>query len=384
MDKLFFIITTNKYPEGDAGAIREHSFCCILRKLGYRPIVVGLGPTTEFSSREYDNVTYYSLRYPRNDKISKASSYLLFGLNLKRVFQKYKKQNISGIIFVTGSERTLNLLKNFCAKRNVQLYHDSVEWYSPSEFVKGEKAKGYIKNNKLNTELIDEKIKVFAISSFLENHFKSRNIKAIRVPVIMDVNNIKAKKCVNPEYIKVVYAGQMGKKDKIVNFIKALPLLSQEELKKIKVCIIGLTKEAYENVHGKIPDEVSTCVTFTGRVPRSEVLKHLETADFTMLLRPEDERYAMAGFPTKVVESLSSSTPVISNLTSDLGMYLQDGCNSIVVNGTTVEDCAKALKKAVSVSYEQRLEMQKKSRETAEKEFDYEVYISEFEEFISL
>jgi hypothetical protein len=70
-----------------------------------------------------------------------------------------------------------------------------------------------------------------------------------------------------------------------------------------------------------------------GRIPRPQVLEELSKADFTVLMRSEEQRYAKAGFPTKFVESLATATPVIANSTSDLGMYLKDGENGYVVKG---------------------------------------------------
>ena len=64
-----------------------------------------------------------------------------------------------------------------------------------------------------------------------------------------------------------------------------------------------------------------------GRVPRPVVLQTLQETDFTVLIRDASLRYAKAGFPTKVVESLMSGTPVICNLSSDLDEYLVDGEN---------------------------------------------------------
>lgn len=382
MDKIFFILTIDKYPEGDAGAVREHSFACILKSLGYIPVVVGLGATTYFSVKEYDGVKYCSLRYPRNDTISKAMSYIFYKNNFKKVLKAYSPLSVKGILFVNGNEKIINYIKRYSLKYNIPLYHDSVEWYSSSEFVKGEKSRGYKKNNKLNTEIIDKKFKVFAISSFLQNHFKSRGIDAVRVPVIMDTEKINFEKNISPEYIKIVYAGQMGKKDIVINFVKALSLLTKEELSKIKICLIGMTKAYFEEQSTIIDEKVSSSVTFIGRVPRADVLKHLESADFTILLRPEDERYAKAGFPTKAVESLSTATPVICNYTSDLKMYLKDGENSIIVENSSVEACAKALRKAINMSVEERQIMQTKARKTAEEDFDYRVYISKVSEFL--
>ena len=63
----------------------------------------------------------------------------------------------------------------------------------------------------------------------------------------------------------------------------------------------------------------------------------MDNVQFDVLLRYSDLRYTKAGFPTKVVESLASATPVITNITSDLEMYLKDGENSVISEGYTAK-----------------------------------------------
>ena len=382
MKNVFLIVTTDKYPEGDAGAVRTHAFARIFRELGYTPLVVGMGASTDFRLAEYDGVAYYSLRYSRGSFAFRALGHLLFKRRLKRIVRRLPQNEIRGILFVSGKKSVLEYLKKIGQKKSISLYYDSVEWYSPSEFPDGEKNHAYRYNDALNRQYINEQFRVFSISSYLDEHFKSRGIRSLRIPVIMDVSRIACEKQTADDHIKIVYAGAMGTKDKIANFIKALSLLDKATLRCIRMYIIGITQEQYEKVFGSIPEDVKTCIFFTGRIPRTEVLAHLREADFTMLLRPEDERYAKAGFPTKVVESLASGVPVITNLTSDLTMYLREGENAVIVNGVSVEACADALCRAVSTPFDVRQEMQLKARKTAEDCFDYRLYTERIDAFI--
>jgi len=100
----------------------------------------------------------------------------------------------------------------------------------------------------------------------------------------------------------------------------------------------------------------------------------LRQADFTVLLRSPEIRYAKAGFPTKVAESLASATPVILNLSSDLGLYIKDMREGIIVNDCSPEAMCKAFKKALSLDSDQKAEMRKRARECSEKNFDYRCY----------
>jgi glycosyltransferase involved in cell wall biosynthesis len=119
-----------------------------------------------------------------------------------------------------------------------------------------------------------------------------------------------------------------------------------------------------------------------GRISHDEVLKNLEEADFTVLMRSETQRYARAGFPTKVVESLASATPVICNITSDLGNYLVDGENSMIVSGCTAESFAITLKRILALSQVEKAAMKISARKTAEKNFNYLLYKEEFEKLL--
>ena len=65
-------------------------------------------------------------------------------------------------------------------------------------------------------------------------------------------------------------------------------------------------------------------------------------ADFTILLRNRN-RATMAGFPTKIVESLACGTPVITTRTSDLEHYIVDGDTGFFIDISSEEKMVKAL-----------------------------------------
>jgi len=119
-----------------------------------------------------------------------------------------------------------------------------------------------------------------------------------------------------------------------------------------------------------------------GRIPYEQVKEKIAEADFTVLLRPQ-MRYANAGFPTKVGESMACGTPVICNVTSDLGRYVEDGVNGIICENETKEACAEALKKALALSNEQIKQMRENAVNTARESFDYNAYINRVGDFLN-
>ena len=85
----------------------------------------------------------------------------------------------------------------------------------------------------------------------------------------------------------------------------------------------------------------------------------IKDADFVPLLRPQIVRYAQAGFPTKVPESLSLGTPIICNLTSDLGDFIRDESEGIICRDYSIDAFVEALENALTLSPTNRKNMGK-------------------------
>lgn len=385
MIKRVLLVSTYKYPDGDAGSIRLHSFAQIYKELGYEVTVIGMGKSTSYQVKEKEGIAYVSFRSIKSKFFYRLFGYLKFKLRTKFFIKKYGTYDYIHI-FSGIPVNALFFLKRYAAKHDIQLVYDGVEWYSPEQFNMGILSLSYIINNKYNTKWIDKRFFVTAISSFLENHFKSREINAIRVPVIMDISSISDKKEIDCNKTFFLYAGSPGKKDFLFEIIKGFAMLPREIISNVYLNILGINKEQLLACGVQEEDvaylgETLNCL---GRIPRNEVLEWLAKANFTVLLRSDDQRYAKAGFPTKVVESLASGTPVITNLTSDLSLYLKNGYNSIVVDCCSAEAFSKSLVQAIEMSNEQKNEMCKNARRTAEDNFDYRLFSGDIARMIDI
>jgi glycosyltransferase involved in cell wall biosynthesis len=277
---------------------------------------------------------------------------------------QYSVENkIDTILMVDIPLNALFFIKRLAKKNNIKIIYDSVEWYSPEQFKLRRLTPEYILNDLYHRIFIDRSFKVTAISKYLENHFKSRKIETVRIPVIMDVKNFRFEKYTKKDKLTILYAGSPGKKD----YLKEI----------IELRLIGVTREhisGESDIDEETLNKIKDNIKVLGRVPREIVLENLKQADFTVLLRSPVQRYAQAGFPTKVVESLASATPVILNITSDLGDYITD-----MEQGLIVADCSslafcESLRRAINLTYEQRCEMYTKARECAAEYFNYDKY----------
>ena len=123
-------------------------------------------------------------------------------------------------------------------------------------------------------------------------------------------------------------------------------------------------------------------IQFIGRVSQNEVPHYYTLADFMVLLR-EPTRKSNAGFPTKFSESFTSGTPVITNLTSDLGLYLKDGKTGFIVDNPSEDVIYQILKEKVLHLNKEDIEILKRNvRETA-KQLDYHAFVEPLRIFMN-
>ncbi len=270
-------------------------------------------------------------------------------------------------------------LKKYAKKHKIQLIHDSVEWYSKEQFKFGRLDIRYQLKNILNKHIIDKNFKVVAISQYLYDYFSSKGIQTVRIPVIMDAEDIKFNKTHNnSDKLILMYAGSPGKKDNLLTVINGIKLLGEAQKSKVELRIFGVSKENFQ-----IEDENTiNNVKFYGRVKHNIIMKSLEEADFTVLIRNSNSRYAKAGFPTKVVESLATGTPIILNDSSDIGKYLEDGQECIFVKDCNKEEFAKGMIRALELTIEEKKQMKEYARKCALEKFNYTNYEKEIKNLI--
>jgi glycosyltransferase involved in cell wall biosynthesis len=373
MKKTVVMISPNNFPNGDAGAVRDLSFAKIYMKLGYTPVVFCLNRKEK--SGVYEGIQYHSYFIEAGTILSKVIRYVkqknIVLEMVERVFSE--KGNISLIHLYGVSNIIFECMIRFARNHNITLIHDSVEWYSPCEFKHGKWDISYIVNNRLNTRVVRNPVKVIAISEFLKDHFVSRGIQTKRIPVIMDVKGARYESHRQDDVINLIYAGSPANKDYLKEIILAVQQLDDEEKQKLKLNIYGASEEQIINSLGVT--QLDKCVIPHGRVAREVVKAALLESDFSLLLRPQNERYTKAGFPTKSVEAMSHGVAMICNLTSDLGMYLRDGENAIIVNDCSVDAMTEAIRKALKLDRASMDRIKRNARITAEINFDYRCWI---------
>jgi glycosyltransferase involved in cell wall biosynthesis len=185
----------------------------------------------------------------------------------------------------------------------------------------------------------------------------------------------------------LAYAGsplaRTGHKDLLNNILDAV-LNIDEDGKRLQLNIAGITGNEllqYDSLKAKGLTRVPKVFNCKGWVSHGSATRMVGTADFSVLLR-SPEKYAMAGFPTKFVESMAVGTPIITNITSDLADYLHYGDEGLICADHQSKSIEKQIRYALDLTDADKEKMRLKARQRAELSFDNMVYLDSFKCFL--
>ena len=390
MTKCIYIATGANLPDQNASALRVSSIISALSLYGYSFTVIGQCKADE--NTDYVVNDNYKVRSTYN--VLKQHSFwqkvktFLFPTKMvfKQINEIIKNEKIDYLfIYQIAPIRLMKKIINLCEKNNIALVFDIVEYQNLSQ---QRNLIGYWFNYRPAKRIITHFTKygkVISISSYLKTFFENRSVPSIFVPFFFDVKKISNNSYSKGEHIRIVYAGApFGSRDTIINAVRSLLLLSKEEADSFRFVFAGVTREQMKELGLKEEELIKTdCwCSYLGRISHDDVLKLYSQSDYSLLLKPVNKRLSKAGFPTKVSESWALSTPVIANLTGDMDKYMVDGFNGIESLADSPADCANALKKALSFSEEEYLNMRNNSRKTAENQLDITVFAELIKKFV--
>ena len=387
MSHEFVLFYPANLPNGSAGATRIVSFARIMKRIGYHPVMLGIGAVGVPAKRDISNgIEYELLSFPE------LSLQGIHAIKRETVTKKYiqcwlddyrKAHGIDGILF-SEYQGYASFLCAYARKYKIPLFFDAVEWY-PRESFTGRFGLFRYARHSWDMRYGYRRIgNIICISQYLYEHFKRQGCNCIRIPTIVDVANFKFSSEANAEKLILAYAGVPWGKDDIQTVMQAIAMLSLEEQSKIELRLYGVT---YDEVRTNFGVDRSICMLLGkqvycfGRIPHEYVREELSRADFTVLLR-EDTRKNKAGFPTKVGESMAAGVPVIANLTSDIGLYLHDGKEGIVCIDCSVGACLEALRRCLKFTIETKQKMRIIAQKQARLSFDFRSYSDEMQSYI--
>lgn len=375
------------FPWGQAGSRRMAGIARSLAQAGYSVVVAGGNDLPAAEQNLNEGEPKGTIRYVGVGESPTAgmSSFKKFW----RVFVEWGGKTVqwldhqpskpSHVVVYGGSAQYMLRLLPWCKRHGIPLIVDVVEWYDPRQMKGGRFGPFYLNAQFALRYLYPRCDGVIAISSLLENHYRMLGCKVVRIPPSLDVqangNLFHLKDPAAP--LVLLYAGTPGRKDLLLHVIEAVEALDATGTR-LRLKVLGPTLEQLKASYGR--SEFAPSIEILGHVNQVEIARHIRLADLTVLLR-EPARFANAGFPTKLVESLANGTPVIVNLTSDIGMYIRDGAEGLVCHDCSVRALTLAIERALKLSSLQLQAMRHSAIEQAQRSFDFRAHSGELHSF---
>ena len=342
-------------PDRNAAAQRVVGIAKSLRQLGYE--ITFLNALKKGVSQKEESCKYFGfpcVEYPREAEFD----YLFRGDTAISYIRKLQPQIVIAYNYPAFA---LNRILGFCKKNGIKCISDVTEWYEPN---------GNLIHKAIKLVDVEFRMKhvlfnmdgIIAISRFLDEIYKTR-VPTILIPPTIDCSDEKWQVIADKtaDRTTFVYAGSpSARKEKLDMIVDAV----QETAKHypVQLNVIGINEQQFAEMYSRQKTEYDS-VRFYGRVDHKKVIELVTNADWAVIIR-ENTRMVKAGFPTKLVESISCGTPVIVNPFSNICDYLDDSNSLIVREASTIED-------TINKACEIRL-LPKKDQ------FDYRCYLEDF------
>lgn len=374
------------FPEGGAAARRIMGNAKALVGAGYRVTVVS-GQTAPNPSQPMPiapGIDCVSTNERDAEHLPKALRYSRYALMGSRSRKWLDEQHTlpAAVVVYSGYSPYLLQLSGWAHRRGILIVFDAVEWYT-AQTTLGFCTSPYLWNTEFAMRVLIPRCNgVIAISKSLEAYYRGKGLPVCRVPPLFDPEETKARYQANPSGVplRLVYAGSPGKKDLLDTVLAGVLKVNEtpDQARRAVVLDIAGVSEAelqqqpsLRHLNGAVPAYIRA----HGRLAHQAALDLVSRADFSVFLR-EVNRVSTCGFATKFVESLSVGTPVITNITGDLGDHLHDGENGFISATPTADALFLALQRASSVSPQALKKMRYSARQTAENAFSCDRHIT--------
>ena len=356
------------FPNGNAAGKRIFGNSVLLKELGYDVEIIDANTTYKpnkyelSTKRVLKGFNCLSLPYPEGSR-GWLRFYDAFQMVKAYIILKKKEGGLCTVIMYGSPTLSLFnfLLIKFCKNNDIRILADCVDWLSiDSKNI----IFNYIKScDDFFQKAIFNKMSdgVICISRFLSNYYQNAGMKTIIIPPLnVDSENVicKSEAPLIPTFI---YAGRPFRDDMKKNDVGSM----KDRVDLIFKVFSDLKSEGYNfilHIYGFSSSEFLACVPesrqnvetiaestiFHGPASNAEVVRTLKNCSFSILFR-DSKRDSIAGFPTKVAESISAGIPVIVSDVGDVNSYITEGVNGLLSPASNYALQLESVRKALDI-----------------------------------
>lgn len=347
----------------NAAGKRVFANALIMKELGYHMVMVGVDLSdTEnkdicSTKSEKDGIEIY--HYPSELFNSHRSNYILFYKQFEKLLSK-KEWEVKVIIGYNSPSTApfIGKVQRYCKKNGIKHVMDVADWLIVDSDKPIYRAIRQFDITLKNAYYGNRSDGIIAISSWLEKYYKKRVKNTIVIPPLAIEKKVSGEE--RTAITQIVYAGIPFRKGAVMknpsamkdrlDIVCELLLHAKRDGCSFAFHVYGFSKEDIVFSVPSLADIINKLgnnIIFHGMTPMEEVQQAVCDADYTILIR-EKNRMTMAGFPTKVSESISCGTPVITTDTSDIKEYLHEGEEVFFIDINDMEHSSKILIKTLS------------------------------------
>ncbi len=313
-------------PDKNAAAHRVINNAKLLRILGYETVFLGCNgeATYQIEETKFETSGFDCYAIKCNSSLEKIREFSKIDY-IKQIHNKYA--DVVAIIAYDLYAPALYKVKKYCQKNRIAIIADTDEWFGANGNSLIEKVIRVV-DSEWRMRLLQPHVDgVIAISEFLSAYYKKK-VTTVRIPPLVDKDDLKWTKDSNEvtPYLTITYSGSPGKnKDRIDLIVKHLAIIKLDY--KLVLNIVGITKQQFIENYPDMEKYLSnskTEITFWGRLSHLDSINIVKKSDFFVFLRNQN-KVSKAGFPTKFVESISLGVPILTNKTSNIDDFFEDG-----------------------------------------------------------
>lgn len=303
-------------PDKNAAAQRVVGIAKGLREIGYE--VVFLNSLKQLDDYNLEEKYYFKFKCYEYRREA-VKDYLFLAKTVLRYIRNVKP-NI--VIAYNYPGLALERIRKHCKANGIRCFADATEWY---QVKKGNLLYRIIKtiDTSYRMRVVHKKLDgVIAISRFLYEYYKEYT-NTVMIPPTVDITDDKWNTSVKKETggTSFVYAGSPSEqKERLDLIVSALEQTSAD--RNIHMNILEINEQQFRQMYSWNKD-LSGRIKFWGRVEHNKVIEIMKRSDWSIIIR-DNNFVVRAGFPTKLVESISCATPVIINKFSNVEDYLDD------------------------------------------------------------